>query len=160
LSEDLYYRISGVCLRLPPLRQRKEDIPALIEHFLGRYAQEFGREVPSLSAETRRLFEDYSWPGNLNELEYAARVLVALGDEDVAMGGLRALLQKAGPAGNGVSLKAASRAASHEAERDLILQALTRTCWNRRRAARELQISYKALLYKLKRIQFEGYGAS
>jgi len=163
LREDLYYRISGVCLRLPPLRQRKEDIPVLMKHFLGKYAQEFGREVPSLSAQTRRLFQDYAWPGNLKELEYAARVLVALGDEDMAMGGLRALLHKA-PAGNGngkgVSLKAASRAASHEAERDLILQALTRTRWNRRRAARELQISYKALLYKLKRIQFEGYGAS
>jgi len=162
LREDLYYRMSGVCLRLPPLRQRKEDIPVLMKHFLGRYAQEFGREIPSLSAQTRRLFQDYSWPGNLKELEYAARVLVALGNEDVAMGGLRALLHKAGPAGNGngVSLKAASRAASHEAERDLILQALTRTRWNRRRAAQELQISYKALLYKLKRIQFEGYGAS
>jgi len=162
LREDLYYRISGVCLRLPPLRQRKEDIPVLMKHFLSKYAKEFGREVPSVSAQTRRLFEDYSWPGNLDELEYAARVLVALGDEDVAMGGLRVLLQKAGPAGNGngVSLKAASRAASHEAERDLILQALSRTNWNRRRAARELQISYKALLYKLKRIQFEGYGAS
>ena len=164
LREDLYYRISGVCLRLPPLRQRKEDIPVLMKHFLGKSAQEFGREVPSLSAQTRRLFQDYAWPGNLKELEYAARVLVALGDEDVAMGGLRALLHKASPAGNGngngVSLKAASRAASHEAERDLILQALTRTRWNRRRAARELQISYKALLYKLKRIQFEGYGAS
>ena len=162
LREDLYYRISGVCLRLPPLRQRKEDIPVLIKHFLGKYAQEFGREVPTLSAETRRLFQDYSWPGNLKELEYVARVLAALGDEDVAMGGLRALLHKAGAAGNGngLSLKAASRAASHEAERDLILQALSRTRWNRRRAARELQISYKALLYKLKRIQFEGYGAS
>jgi len=164
LREDLYYRISGVCLRLPPLRQRKEDIPALMKHFLAKYAEEFGREIPSLSAKTRRLFQDYSWPGNLKELEYAARVLVALGNEDVAMGGLRALLHKASPAGNGnsngVSLKAASRAASHEAERDLILQALTRTRWNRRRAAQELQISYKALLYKLKRIQFEGYGAS
>jgi len=166
LREDLYYRISGVCLRLPPLRQRKDDIPVLMKHFLGKYAQEFGREVPSLSAQTRRLFQDYAWPGNLKELENAARVLVALGDEDMAMGGLRALLHKAGPAdngngsGNGVSLKAASRAASQEAERDLILQALTRTRWNRRRAARELQISYKALLYKLKRIQFEGYGAS
>jgi len=164
LREDLYYRISGVCLRLPPLRQRKDDIPVLMNHFLGKYAQEFGREVPSLSAQTRRLFQDYAWPGNLKELENAARVLVALGDEDMAMGGLRALLHRAGPAGNGngngVSLKAASRAASHEAERDLILQALTRTRWNRRLAARELQISYKALLYKLKRIQFEGYGAS
>jgi two-component system, NtrC family, response regulator AtoC len=162
LREDLYYRISGVCLRLPPLRQRKEDIPFLIGHFLRKYARDFHREVPDLSAETLRLFLDYAWPGNLRELEDAARVLVALGDEHVALGGLRAVLSKpdAGHNGGGVSLKAASRAASREAEKELILNTLTRTRWNRRRAAEELKISYKALLYKLKQIGFEGYGAS
>lgn len=160
LREDLYYRISGVCLRLPPLRQRKEDIPMLMGYFLRRYAQEYHRPVPQLSAETQRLFQEYSWPGNLNELEDAARVLVASGDEHLAMGGLRAMLHKpfAGGNGGGISLKAASRAASHEAERELILNVLTRTRWNRRRAAKELQISYKALLYKLKQIGYEGYG--
>lgn len=162
LREDLYYRISGVCLRLPPLRQRKEDIPILMEQFLAKYAAEFRRPIPALSKETRRLFQDYSWPGNLHELEAAARVLVALGDEQLAMGGLRALLQKAPSPRNGktTSLKAAAKAASHEAEKELILKVLTRTRWNRRRAAEQLQISYKALLYKLKQIGFEGYGAS
>jgi len=162
LREDLYYRISGVCLRLPPLRQRKEDIPLLMRYFLERYATEYHRPVPKLGAETQRLFQDYSWPGNLHELESAARVLVALGDEQLAMGGLRALLHKpsAGSNGNGVSLKAASRAASHEAEKELILTVLTRTRWNRRRAAQELQISYKALLYKLKQIGCEEYGVT
>ena len=162
LREDLYYRISGVCLRLPPLRQRREDIPVMTRYFLSKYSQEFRRESPSLSAETWRLFQDYAWPGNLRELENAARILVALGDEQLAMGGLRALLSTSSSAhGNskGVSLKAASRAASHEAERELILKVLTRTRWNRRRAAAELQISYKALLYKLKQIGYEGYGA-
>jgi two-component system response regulator AtoC len=162
LREDLYYRVSGVCLRLPPLRQRKEDIPFLMGYFLRKYARDFRRRVPDLSAQTLRLFLDYSWPGNLRELEDAARVLVALGDEDVALGGLRAVLRKpeAGNNGGGVSLKAVSRAASREAEKELILNTLTRTRWNRRRAAEELQISYKALLYKLKQIGFEGYGAS
>lgn len=162
LREDLYYRISGVCLRLPPLRQRKEDIPLLMEHFLRKYAQEFRRPVPEFSPEMRKLFTEYSWPGNLRELESAARVLVALGDERLAMGGLRALLRQppAGSNGNGISLKAAAKAASHEAEKELILKVLTRTRWNRRRAAAELQISYKALLYKLKQIGYEGYGAS
>jgi len=162
LREDLYYRISGVCLHLPPLRQRKEDIPFLIGHFLRKYARDFGHTVPDLSAETLRLFLDYAWPGNLRELEDAARVLVALGDEHVALGGLRALLRKPEVASNGagISLKAASKAASREAEKELILNTLTRTRWNRRRAAEELQISYKALLYKLKQIRFEGYGAS
>lgn len=162
LREDLYYRISGVCLRLPPLRQRKEDIPLLMAHFLCKYAQEFRRPVPELSVEMERLFQDYSWPGNLRELESAARVLVALGDERLAMGGLRALLRQPSDTGNGVrtSLKAAAKAASHQAEKELILKVLTRTRWNRRRAAAELQISYKALLYKLKQIGYEGYGAS
>src|SRR6201997_2195965 len=161
LREDLYYRISGVCLRLPPLRQRREDIPVMTRYFLRKYAQEFRRESPNLSAETWRLFQDYAWPGNLRELEDAARILVALGNEQLAMGGLRALLSTAPAHGNGkgISLKAASRAASHEAEKELILKVLTRTRWNRRRAAAELQISYKALLYKLKQIGYEGYGA-
>ena len=162
LREDLYYRISGVCLRLPPLRQRKEDIPFLMGYFLRKYARDFRRRVPDLSAQTLRLFLDYAWPGNLRELEDAARVLVALGDEDVALGGLRAVLRKPETGSNSaaISLKAVSRAASREAEKELILNTLTRTRWNRRRAAEELQISYKALLYKLKQIGFEGYGAS
>jgi len=161
LREDLYYRISGVCLRLPPLRQRKEDIPLLMAHFMRKYAEEFHRPIPQLSTEMQRLFGEYSWPGNLRELDSAARVLVALGDEHLAMGGLRALLHKpsTGGNGNGISLKAASRAASQEAEKELILKVLTRTRWNRRRAAEQLQISYKALLYKLKQIGYEGYGA-
>jgi two-component system response regulator AtoC len=161
LREDLYYRISGVCLRLPPLRQRKEDIPLLMAHFMRKYAQEFHSAIPELSTETQRLFDEYSWPGNLRELDNAVRVLVALGDEHLAMGGLRALLNKpsAGGNGSGMSLKAASRAASQEAEKELILNVLSRTRWNRRRAAEQLQISYKALLYKLKQIGYEGYGA-
>jgi DNA-binding NtrC family response regulator len=161
LREDLYYGISGVCLRLPPLRQRREDIPQLMTHFLKKYAHEFRRPVPELSPEMHRLFREYSWPANIRELENAARLLVAVGDERLAMGGLRALLQRPSEADNagGISLKAAARAASHEVEKVLILKTLTRTRWNRRRAAEELQISYKALLYKLKQIGYEGFSA-
>jgi len=160
VREDLYYRISGVCLRLPPLRQRKEDIPALRDLFLAAAARELDRRVPALSKETENFFLEYHWPGNIRELKDAARAIVALGDEALAMGGLRSLLRR-GDQGNGekISLKDAARAASREAERELILQVLTRTRWNRRRAAQELQISYKALLYKLKQIGYEGYGA-
>jgi two-component system response regulator AtoC len=162
LREDLYYRVSGVCLRLPPLRQRREDIAPLVEHFLAKYARDFRRPVPRLSAETRNLFQDYSWPGNVRELENAAKAIVALGDEDVAMGGLRALLSRPDAGGNGVhvSLKQVARAASRVAERELILRVLNRTRWNRRRAAQELQISYKALLYKMKQIGCSEYGSS
>jgi DNA-binding NtrC family response regulator len=155
--EDLYYRVSAVCLRLPPLRQRREDIPHLMSFFLLQYGQKFNRPVPPLSEGTQRLFKEYAWPGNIHELEEAAKVIVALGNEDLAMGGLRARLSNSGEEGNGerVSLKQVARAASREAEKELILRTLNRTRWNRRRAAQELQISYKALLYKLKQI---GYG--
>ena len=159
--EDLYYGISGVCLRLPPLRQRREDIPILRDWFLSAAADDFSKPVPLLSAETQSFFVEYSWPGNIRELKDAARAIVALGDEALAMGGLRSLLRRVDRNGNGekISLKEAARAASREAEREIILQVLTRTRWNRRRAAQELQISYKALLYKLKQIGYEEYGA-
>jgi two-component system, NtrC family, response regulator AtoC len=159
--EDLYYRISGVCLRLPPLRQRKEDIPVLRDWFLSAAARELGRPVPKLSPETRNFFLEYHWPGNIRELEDAARAIVALGDETLAMGGLRSLLKRVDRDLNGerISLKDAARAASREAEKEIILRVLARTRWNRRRAAQELQISYKALLYKLKQIGCEQYGA-
>lgn len=158
--EDTYYGISGVCLRLPPLRQRKEDIPSLVNFFLSKYARDFRRPVPYLSPATQRLFQEYAWPGNIRELEDAAKAIVALGDESVAMGGLRSLLMKSERGANGekISLKQASRAASREAEKELILKVLTRTRWNRRRAAQELQISYKALLYKLKQIGYRDHG--
>src|SRR6266436_8972696 len=135
--EDLYYGISGVCLRLPPLRQRKEDIPVLRDWFLSAAARDFCRAVPVLSPETQSFFLEYNWPGNIRELKEAARAIVALGDETLAMGGLRSLLRRVDRGGSGekVSLKDAARAASREAERELILQVLTRTRWNRRRAA-------------------------
>src|SRR5438034_2607505 len=85
--EDLYYRLSGVCLRIPPLRQRREDVPHLMTFFLARYSESFRRPIPPLSPETQQLFRDYAWPGNLHELEAAARAIVAVGDESVAMGG-------------------------------------------------------------------------
>jgi two-component system response regulator AtoC len=160
--EDLYYRISGVCLRIPPLRQRKEDIAHLLTFFLQRYSEAYHRPVPVLSPATHKLFVEHSWPGNLPELEAAVRAIVAVGNESVAMGGLRSLLTRGDNRSNGekTSLKEASRAASREAERELILKVLTRTRWNRRRAAQELQISYKALLYKLKQIGYGELGTS
>ena len=162
LREDLFYRISGVCLPLPPLRQRKEDIPGLTKFFLEKFAGDFGRPVPSVSQQTQQLFSDYTWPGNIPELADAVKALVALGNESLAMRGLRAMLTNSEQPGENqrVSLKDAARAASRDAERELILRALTRTRWNRRRAAQDLQISYKALLYKLKQIGYSEYEAS
>jgi two-component system response regulator AtoC len=152
---ELYYRINGVCLRLPPLRDRREDIPILVESFLSKHAAQFGRPRPSLSPRTLRILLEHSWPGNIRELENVVKKIIALGDEQLAVSELASApaepqVEVAEP--RGYSLKAASRAASREAERGLILKALARTRWNRKRAAQELQISYKSLLYKLKQI--------
>jgi two-component system, NtrC family, response regulator AtoC len=156
--KELYYRINGVCLRLPPLRERKEDIPLLVEWFLTKHADQLERPRPLLSPRTIRRFLDHSWPGNIRELENVVKKIVALGDEQLAIGEWEVVApapHASEQPSNDRSLKAVARAASREAERELILKALTRTHWNRKRAAQELQISYKSLLYKLKQIAFE-----
>jgi len=152
---ELYYRINGVCLRLPALRERKEDIPLLADFFLLKHGVQFGRAHPSLSARTLDAFMEYSWPGNIRELENVVKRIVALNDEELAISELHrtAIVPTAARVEiRPPSLKVAARSASREAERGLILNALTRTRWNRKRAAQELQISYKSLLYKLKQI--------
>jgi two-component system response regulator AtoC len=152
---ELYYRINGVCLRLPALRDRREDIPILVESFLSKHAAQFGRPRPALSPRTLRTLLDHAWPGNIRELENVVKKIVALGDEQLAIAELSAAPEPPAPEvpeHRGYSLKAAARAASREAERELILKALGHTRWNRKRAAQELQISYKSLLYKLKQI--------
>jgi two-component system response regulator AtoC len=167
--EELYYRISGVHVRLPPLRSRKEDIPTLLDFFLKKYASLFVRPEPQPSARAMDLLLGHSWPGNIRELENVARKMVALGDEELAIHDLEAgnvsnlpeaiqapvrkIRSEALPVR---SLKDASREASRHAERALILSQLERTHWNRKRTARDLQISYKALLYKLKQLGLDG----
>lgn len=153
--KDFYYRINGVCLRLPPLRERREDIPALIDFFLSKYVAMFEHSRPTLSPRTLQLLLDHPWPGNIRQLKNVIRKIVALGDEQTAVADLTVTSVSPGPApteSQGVSLKTVARAASLVAERALILKTLTRTRWNRKRAAQELQISYKSLLYKLKLI--------
>jgi two-component system, NtrC family, response regulator AtoC len=127
----------------------------------------FGRPQPKLSSATMDLLMVHSWPGNVRELENVARKIVALGNEQLAIGDLASGLpsQESTPAqssasGNSPSLKVASKEASRRAERELILKQLELTRWNRKRTARDLQISYKALLYKLKQLGLDGSGNS
>jgi len=157
---ELYFRINGVTLRLPPLRERKEDIPALLEYFLAKHSRELKKDSPELSSSAREQLVSYDWPGNIRELENVARKIVAVGDSMLALSDLRAIPATVPMTVESVrisSLKAAARAASRRAERELILKALEQTHWNRKRAARELQISYKSLLNKIKQI---GVGVS
>jgi two-component system, NtrC family, response regulator AtoC len=152
---ELYFRINGVCIHLPPLRDRTEDIPGLIEHFLGKYAEELDRNVPAIGSTEMEFLQTHNWPGNVRELENLARKIIVLGDSCKAIDELRRKPkpeQTQPPQPASWSLKVAARAASRGAERDLICKALERTHWNRKRAARDLQISYKSLLYKIKQI--------
>ena len=164
--EELYFRLNGICLRIPSLRQRKEDIPPLLAAFLTKYANLLGRQQPAIKNATLDLLIQHSWPGNVRELENIARKIVALGDDSLAVSDL-ALGTDARVPGKTVSngshtsprpLKQAAREASRKAERQLILESLERTHWNRKRSARELQISYKALLYKLKQLSLDDGG--
>ena len=152
---ELFYRVNGVCLRLPPLRERKRDIPLLADFFIAKHAATFGRPRRALSSRTLQIFSEYGWPGNVRQLENVVKNIVALGEEDLLVAELAAVSSKKRPVASSTrpdSLKVAAKAASREAERQLILRALERTRWNRKRAAQELQISYKSLLYKLKQI--------
>lgn len=165
--EELYYRINVLQLRLPPLRDRKEDIPALLDFYLKKYASQLGKSVPTLGPLTMNRLLQHCWPGNVREIENFARKIIALGDEELALTDLaasRALLVTEPHTYPGAeeiivhtrSLKEIAREASREAERALIMTTLERTHWNRKRSARDLQISYKALLYKLKQFGLDG----
>ncbi len=155
---DLYYRLKAVCIHLAPLREVKADIPALAEILLGKHASAQNRPRPQLEPEDLAILQNWSWPGNIRELENVIRQMVVLND---VKGVLRELARPAqGEAGStgreeehsGIALKAAARAASREREEQLILEALAKTRWNRKKAAQKLQISYKSLLSKLKQM--------
>jgi two-component system response regulator AtoC len=154
LRKDLFYRLNGVCLRLPPLRERKEDIPGLVEFLLRKDSSLIGRPQPSLSSQALQTLQEYSWPGNIRELENIVKRIVVLGN-DSPVSDLRSMVTGTRYLSGDtekLSLKQTARTASRQAEKELILKVLTRTHWNRKRAAMQLQISYKALLYKLRQM--------
>jgi len=160
--EDLYYRLNVIEVRVPPLRERREEIPALVGHLMTRFKKEYG-STPDLPATTLRAFTEYSWPGNVRELENTLKRIAVLGNaehvpqEIVAslVGGTTTTVPAPGaPAAPTVAdtvmgLKDVARRAARDAERLAIKEMLERVHWNRAKAARLLQISYKALLYKI-----------
>jgi two-component system response regulator AtoC len=158
--EDLYYRIAGVCLRVPPLRHRREDIPVLADFFTAKYAARFGQPAVNIGPDKLAAMQQYLWPGNVRELEDVLKSVVALGTDEVVRPTLDISGGKQPPATQRLSLKQAGRAASLLAERELILTTLSQTHWNRKRAAKELQISYKALLYKLRQTGLDSRAVS
>lgn len=155
---DLYYQISAVSVPLPALRQRKEDIPTFVELFLAKYSALLGRPRPRLDSQDFVLLQGFPWPGNIRELENVVRKIVVMNDPRAVLSQLAAPTNGSPISvtpGKTSPLKTAARAASHRTERQLILETLAKTRWNRKRAAQELQISYKSLLYKLKQIRAE-----
>jgi two-component system response regulator AtoC len=158
--EDLYYRLSVIEIRVPPLRDRREEIPVLVESFKRKFNAQYGRAV-EIPAETVRVFMEHHWPGNVRELENAVRRIVVLGSARSVHQEVLSRIGSAGARGpvalDGVaaapgrlrSLKEISRQAVQEAERQAIKEVLDRVHWNRTKAARLLQINYKTLLYKI-----------
>jgi two-component system response regulator AtoC len=163
LREDLFYRLNEITLFLPPLRERKEDIPLLVEYLLRKTCEQYNREYRPFSRANMELLQRYDWPGNIRELENLVKQIVVRNDEDIIA---RAIAQRTSvqnpmpeetlPATriddpeDGFSLKEATQKVVQKTEKDLIRNALNRTNWNRKRAAELLQISYRSLLYKIK----------
>jgi len=153
--EDLYYRLNVIAVHIPPLRERRDEIPALAAHFLAAANKQYGRSVEISPALMRQLVE-HPWPGNIREMENAIKRLVVLGNaahfqSQLGVGTTSApVAAPTAPAADTVvGLKAIARRAARDAERIVIAQTLERTHWNRAKAARLLGISYKALLYKI-----------
>jgi DNA-binding NtrC family response regulator len=155
--EDLYYRLSGFTMRIPPLRERKKEIPLLLNHFIKKNAAQFSLPERRFSQTLLQACLCYSWPGNLRQLENFVRRYLVLGDEELALSELR-VNQRTGvdirqeplaPKDAG-GLKSLARSVKKEAEAAAIAHALEQTSWHRQKAATLLKISYKALLYKIK----------
>jgi two-component system response regulator AtoC len=160
LREDLYYRLNAFMLQVPPLRERKEEIPILLKHFMSHMAERYARPPLPLSPNLLQACQEYSWPGNLRELNNFIKRYLVLGDEDLAIRELAprsdasgapfdAAAPRDGAAAPG-GLKSLARNAKDEAEAEAIAEALEKTNWNRKQAAALLKISYKALLYKIR----------
>lgn len=157
MREDFYYLASAVTLRIPPLRCRKSEILAIADDLLTQYSKQFDRPKPLLQGEIVEFLMEHTWPENFSELQTAIKTYVAIGNQSVSVAALKAAAaaMKASGARKSFSLKKAARAASTEIERQLIAEVLVATGGNRKRAADELGISYKALLYKLKQVEGE-----
>jgi len=181
MNRDLLSRLSAFTVNVPPLRERKEDIPVLLGHCMRRLARHYGLPPRNLSTHALQGCQRYCWPGNVDELENFVKGYLMLGDDSLLMLGDGSLRQgnpqpklevaiqppldnlKQQPNGNGAasstpttepaSLKSLVRVVKEEAEKSAIAGALDQTRWNRKAAARLLQISYRALLYKIEQHQ-------
>jgi len=164
IHEDLYYHLSVCQLNVPPLRERREEIPLLLGHFMNRLTRRYAVPSPHLSGTLLDACQHYSWPGNLRQLEIFVKRFLVSGDGSAALEELNSHPEgelnghgngnenghgKNGSTEEQSSLKLLVKHAKGEAERTAIAQALEQTHWNRKAAARLLNISYRGLLYKI-----------
>lgn len=157
--QDLFFRLNVVRLEIPPLRARSADIPRLTQQFLEKYQERYGREALALPPSLVQAFRSYSWPGNVRQLENAVRRFVILMDPELVLADmLKAPGEPASQPGDdirtepvGASLKEVSALAAEQAERETVLRMLDEVNWNRKEAARRLNVCYKSLLQKLHR---------
>jgi len=171
--EDLYYRLAVVPIALPPLRDRKDDIPLLVQHFIEKYDRRLGKRVEGIEDEALQVLMAYGWPGNIRELENLMERSVLFADgpriEAASLpdslrergGGAALPIAAVGPLGaiaapSGASMKEIVRQAQAELEKELIGRALADTGGNVTRAAKRLQISRKSLQVKMKELGLRG----
>jgi len=158
--EDLYYRLNVLPIHIPPLRERKEDISLLVDHFLCRFSEEMKKPVQKVAPEVIQILTDYSWPGNVRELENTIERAMVLETSDILT------IQHLPDVVKNQEVNPAIKAAANELsikkmmtimEQELIKKALEKTNGNRTWAAKLLEISHRALLYKIKRYGLERY---
>jgi len=179
LREDLYYRLSAFTVHVPPLRQRREEIPLLAQHFMHHLAKHYNLQPRAFSASVIDACQAHSWPGNLKELESFVKRYLVMGDKDLALGershgaenlepgsfdvGVEphfAVNDAGATRSNGGSLKSLVQSVKLEAERNAIAAALDKTGWNRKAAARLLKVSYRTLLYKIEQYHMRASDAA
>lgn len=152
--QDLYYRINVVNIHMVPLRERADDVPALVQYFLDIYNEKYNTRTRPVSPQLITQLQRYHWPGNIRELENLMRRYSILGTEDAVTSELQPKRQTFFdddiPLDGPISLKKITRQAVLDIERKVILKVLQANHWNRKKAARALNISYRALLYKIR----------
>jgi two-component system, NtrC family, response regulator AtoC len=159
---DFLYRINAVMIVLPPLRQRTEDLPRLVEYLTGHHARAFHVNPAPLSRNAIRLMQKYEWPGNIRQLDNMIRTYVLIGNEDALISELMEERKPSTPElaevdlSQPISLKVVTKKATHELERQIILKVLKANNWNRQKTAKWLKISYRSLLYKLNEVGGDG----
>jgi len=149
--EDLYYRINVIPIQIPPLRERRDDIPPLVDHFIAKHAQAEGRKIRGLSGEARKLIMEYAWPGNVRQLESAIERAILLAETDrIEAEDLPFEIRQASEPATNFAFKLPPEGISfEELERSLIIQAMEQSGWNITRAAKLLGLSFRTLQYRL-----------